>query len=69
MGSVFNRGSKDRPLWYVQYRENGRWKMANCSRRDERKIKGLIPRSAYLGHFKKEKVILPDPRKYHAMLN
>ena len=29
MGSVFNRGTKDRPLWYVQYREAGRWKMAN----------------------------------------
>ena len=25
MGTVFNRGTKDRPNWYVGYRENGRW--------------------------------------------
>ena len=25
MGTVFNRGSKDNPNWYVGYRENGRW--------------------------------------------
>ena len=25
MGTVFNRGSKDKPNWYVGYRENGRW--------------------------------------------
>ena len=25
MGTVFNRGSKDAPNWYVGYRENGRW--------------------------------------------
>jgi hypothetical protein len=24
MGTVFNRGTKDRPNWYVGYRENGR---------------------------------------------
>jgi integrase len=39
MGSVFNRGSKDRPLWYVQYREGGRWKMANS--RQTSKAKAL----------------------------
>ena len=25
MGTVFNRGTKDSPNWYVGYRENGRW--------------------------------------------
>src|SRR5512143_3302337 len=25
MGTVFNRGSKDSPNWYVGYREHGRW--------------------------------------------
>ena len=25
MGTVFNRGTKDNPNWYVGYRENGRW--------------------------------------------
>lgn len=25
MGTVFNRGTKDAPKWYVGYRENGRW--------------------------------------------
>ena len=25
MGTVFNRGTKDAPNWYVGYRENGRW--------------------------------------------
>jgi hypothetical protein len=25
MGTVFNRGTRDRPNWYVGYRENGRW--------------------------------------------
>jgi hypothetical protein len=25
MGTVFNRGSKDKPSWYVGYREAGRW--------------------------------------------
>jgi hypothetical protein len=25
MGTVFNRGTKDKPNWYVGYRENGRW--------------------------------------------
>ena len=39
MGSVFNRGTKDRPLWYVQYREGGRWKMANS--RQTSKAKAL----------------------------
>ena len=26
MGTVFNRGTKDKPNWYVGYRENGEWK-------------------------------------------
>src|SRR6185436_9668460 len=26
MGTVFNRGTKDKPNWYVGYRENGKWK-------------------------------------------
>jgi hypothetical protein len=26
MGTVFNRGTKDKPNWYVGYRENGGWK-------------------------------------------
>lgn len=25
MGTVFNRGTKDKPNWYVGYRDNGRW--------------------------------------------
>jgi hypothetical protein len=25
MGTVFNRGTKDNPSWYVGYRANGRW--------------------------------------------
>src|SRR5690242_12807985 len=25
MGTVFNRGTKDAPNWYVGYRANGRW--------------------------------------------
>ena len=25
MGTVFNRGTKDKPNWYVGYRESGRW--------------------------------------------
>ena len=25
MGTVFNRGTKDKPNWYVGYRQNGRW--------------------------------------------
>ena len=25
MGTVFNRGSKDKPNWYVGYRVDGRW--------------------------------------------
>jgi len=25
MGTVFNRGTKDAPNWYVGYREHGRW--------------------------------------------
>ena len=25
MGTVFNRGTKDSPNWYVGYRESGRW--------------------------------------------
>jgi hypothetical protein len=26
MGTVFNRGTKEKPSWYVGYRENGKWK-------------------------------------------
>jgi hypothetical protein len=26
MGTVFNRGTKEKPNWYVGYRENGKWK-------------------------------------------
>ena len=25
MGTVFNRGTKDNPNWYVGYREHGKW--------------------------------------------
>jgi hypothetical protein len=25
MGTVFNRGTKDKPNWYVGYREHGKW--------------------------------------------
>jgi hypothetical protein len=25
MGTVFNRGTTDKPNWYVGYRANGRW--------------------------------------------
>ena len=25
MGTVFNRGTKDKPNWYVGFRDNGRW--------------------------------------------
>ena len=25
MGTVFNRGTKDKPNWYVGFRENGEW--------------------------------------------
>jgi hypothetical protein len=25
MGTAFNRGTKDKPNWYVGYREHGRW--------------------------------------------
>jgi hypothetical protein len=27
MGSVFNRGTRDSPKWYAQWKEHGRWKM------------------------------------------
>jgi hypothetical protein len=27
MGSVFNRGRRDKPKWTAQWKENGRWRM------------------------------------------
>jgi hypothetical protein len=26
MGTVFNRGTKEKPNWYVGFRENGAWR-------------------------------------------
>jgi integrase len=39
MASVFNRGTKHRPLWYVKYKEGGAWKMVPSHLRTKQKAR------------------------------